>query len=109
MILYINSTAHENVTFMLDNGGKTITKTFIIGSHSGHKIVKKLEEFLKSKIKDGLATPAAGGFKIQEIVVNTGPGSFVGTRVGVTIAQALAMVWDVPVKYLENEEFQKQA
>ena len=102
MILYINSTAHENVTFMLDNAGKTITKTFIIGSHSGHKIVKKLEEFLKSKIKDER-------FKIQEIVVNTGPGSFVDTRVGVTIAQALAMVWNVPVKYLENEEFQKVA
>jgi tRNA A37 threonylcarbamoyladenosine modification protein TsaB len=102
MILYINSTAHENVTFMLNTDGKTITKTFIIGSHSGHKIVKKLEEFLKSKIKDER-------FKIQEIVVNSGPGSFVGTRVGVTIAQALAMVWNVPVKYLENEEFQKVA
>lgn len=101
MILYINSTNHETVTFKL-NGEDTVTsKTYIIGSHSGHKIIKKLEEFLKSKIKDKK-------FKITKLVVNTGPGSFVGTRVGVTIAEALSMVWKVPVQYLENEKFSKE-
>lgn len=102
MILYINSTNHETVTFKL-NGEDTVTsKTYIIGSHSGHKIIKKLEEFLLSKIKDKKV-------KITKLVVNTGPGSFVGTRVGVTIGQALALAWNLPVKYLVNEKFIKLA
>ena len=35
--------------------------------------------------------------EIEEIVVNTGPGSFTGTRVGVAIANALGFGLDVKV------------
>lgn len=41
-----------------------------------------------------------GGYKLQdvkEIKVNTGPGSFVGLRVGVTIANTLAFLLNIPV------------
>jgi tRNA threonylcarbamoyladenosine biosynthesis protein TsaB len=38
-----------------------------------------------------------GNIKIEFVAVGTGPGTFTGTRVGATVAQALAFGWNVPL------------
>jgi len=44
---------------------------------------------------------------ITEIEVNTGPGSFTGLRVGVSVANTLGWVLDIPVngKYIKSGDF----
>ena len=42
---------------------------------------------------------------IDLYAVNAGPGSFTGTRVGVTIAKALGLAWGIPVIALSKEKF----
>lgn len=45
--------------------------------------------------------------KIRRIFVNSGPGSFTGTRVGVAIANALSFSLGVPVNNLKNRAYAK--
>ena len=39
---------------------------------------------------------------INEILVITGPGSFTGVRIGVTIAKILAYTLDIPIKQMDS-------
>jgi len=45
--------------------------------------------------------------KIKRIFVNSGPGSFTGTRVGVAIANALSFSLNVPVNNLKLSAYAK--
>ncbi len=45
--------------------------------------------------------------KIKRIFVNSGPGSFTGTRVGVSIANALSFSLNIPVNNLKNRAYAK--
>jgi tRNA A37 threonylcarbamoyladenosine modification protein TsaB len=93
MILYIDTTDFNSVTYVL---GK-IKKTFQANPHESHEVFVHLEKFLKSSKVDKA--------NIKKIVVNKGPGSYTGTRIGVTHALALGLAWNVPVKALDNERF----
>ena len=42
--------------------------------------------------------------EVDEIEVNTGPGSFTGTRVGVAIANALGFALDIPVNGKKSKQ-----
>lgn len=99
MILYINSTDFNKVTFTL-KGESVFSKSYSIDSHESHKMLVCLEEFLKS-VKSKVES-------IKKIIVNKGPGSYTGVRVGVAHAMALGLGWGVPVKALENEKFLKE-
>jgi len=97
MNLFIDTTDFNKVTFAVSDGEKTQKKNYKINPQKSHETINKLDEFLsKSKI------PSA---QIKKIVCNKGPGSYTGTRVGVTIAQAMGFVWKVPIKYLNKSKF----
>jgi hypothetical protein len=116
MILYIDTTDFNQVIFALapssppykggararpglnPGGGFKIKKQiYKIDPHQSHKTLEKLDEFLKiSKY------PISS---IKKIIVNKGPGSYTGVRVGVTHALALGLAWKVPVKAIAKDKF----
>jgi tRNA threonylcarbamoyladenosine biosynthesis protein TsaB len=96
MILYIDSTDFDKVTFALAEG-RAIKKSYKIDSHHSHGILEKLEEFLKYR--------KAKTSDIQKIITNKGPGSFTGTRVGVAHTLALGFALGVPVTFVSTEKF----
>lgn len=96
MILFIDTTEYSSVTFAIKNNRLT-RRSYKIDPHNSHETLQKLDDFLKSsKIKHS---------EIKKIIVNKGPGSFTGVRVGVTHALALGYAWDVPVKALAKDNF----
>ncbi len=98
MILFIDTTNFDAVTYALKNGsGAFFKKTFQTNPHESHEVFGHLEKFLKSSKIDKL--------EIKKIVVNKGPGSYTGTRIGVTHALALGFARNVPVKALDQEKF----
>ena len=120
MTLYIDTTDYNSVTFYLlgdhpelvsgsnkkkEHGfriksGMTHKKSFKIDPHKSHETLGKLEEFIKS-VKCKVES-------IKKIIVNKGPGSFTGTRVGAAHALALSLAWGIPIKALDKEQFDKQ-
>ena len=90
------------MTFGLLSEGKMHRKVFKIDSHKSQETLQKFDEFLKKTKIQNLK------LKITKIIVNKGPGSYTGTRVGVTIGQALSLAWKVPVKFLSADQFSSQ-
>jgi tRNA threonylcarbamoyladenosine biosynthesis protein TsaB len=43
-----------------------------------------------------------GASQIDQIIVNVGPGSFTGIRVGIAFAKGLAMGWEIPLKGMDG-------
>ncbi len=96
MILYIDTTGFDRVTFGLA-GEKLFKKTYKIHPHKSHETLGLLDRFLKAaKIKNTA---------IKKIVVNKGPGSFTGIRVGLAHALALGLALNIPVKAFSKEKF----
>jgi tRNA threonylcarbamoyladenosine biosynthesis protein TsaB len=99
MILFIDSTNFDAVTYAL-TGEKVFQKTFQADPHESHEVLGFLEKFLRlAKVKPG---------EIKKIIVNKGPGSYTGTRIGVTHALALGFAWGVPMEALEQKKFLKK-
>lgn len=97
IILYIDTTDFNKATFAVSDGKKFAKRIFKIDPHKSHETLGLLDKFLKSnKIKHD---------SIKKMVVNKGPGSYTGVRVGVTIAMALGFAWGVPVKALSAADF----
>lgn len=84
---------------------KLLMKSYKIDPHKSNEILTCLESFLlhhKIKLDDGTH------LQVKKIVVNTGPGSFTGTRVGAAHALALSLAWNVPLKTLDKDRFEKE-
>ena len=100
MTLYIDTTDFNAVTFALVGSKKSISKNYKVDPYQSHEILGSLRKFLKSaKIETA---------EIKKIIVNKGPGSFTGTRIGVTHALALSFAWKIPIKPLGKESFLKE-
>lgn len=85
MKLYIDTSDREEITIALDN------ETFTSSSkkEKTQKLLTFIDEILRKKkltVKD-----------LTEIKVSTGPGSFTGLKVGVSVAQALGFSLKIPV------------
>lgn len=84
MILTIDSTNREKIIVTL--GGDKIIEEQKLGSQILLPMIVKILKKQKAAMTD-----------ISEIKVNTGPGSFTGTRVGVAVANALGFALNIPV------------
>lgn len=87
MTLFIDTSKRDEVKVQLDLDGKVYKKTK--KNIQSQNVLKLIRELLKSK-KIKLS-------QISEIKVNTGPGSFTGLRVGVSVANALGFSLKTPV------------
>lgn len=114
MILYIDTTDFNKATFVLSDGKEVQKKSYKIDPHKSHETLAKLAEFLKlAKAKPSpvrllrISSPKGRGgeHRIKKIVVNKGPGSYTGTRVGAAIAQALGLGLNAPVKFAGKKRF----
>lgn len=93
MILYIDtrggSTAKDQkvVTVALKEGGKIVTSLSEENEYGSQILLPLIIKLLKPR-----------GFDILEgIEVEEGPGSFIGLRVGASVAQALGFALNIPV------------
>lgn len=95
-ILYIDTTNNQEVTVSINNNPKTTitTSTKLLRAQAVLPTMEKL--FIKNRLslKD-----------ITAIKVNTGPGSYTGIRVGLSVANALAYSLGIKVngKNIETE------
>lgn len=101
MTLFIDTTDFNSVMFVLVGAG-VFKKIYKIDPHKSHETLDKLAGFLKlSKIRQPQ-------LQIQKIIVNKGPGSFTGVRVGAAHALALGLAWKVPMKALPKPKFDQE-
>lgn len=89
MTLYINTTNFESVHFALINKDSVIEFFKQLKFNENYQTLELLEAFLK-KQKTTIK-------QIKQIVVCSGPGSFTGIRVGVSMAMAMGFALDIPV------------
>lgn len=88
MKLIIDTTLPNMATFSVRETGASQSYEFERGHND--RTLTYLAAFLKTyKIKPT---------DIKKIQAFSGPGSYTGVRVGVTIAQALGFAWNVPVQ-----------
>lgn len=107
MTLYVNTTEFEAVEFALISEGrpgsqprisiKTFKKT--LAFNENFRTLELLERFLRrSKV------PLK---KIDRIIVCSGPGSFTGIRVGISMTQALSFARGIPLVAIPKEKVPK--
>lgn len=100
MTLLIDTRQANSVKFLLSAEKKAqrrpIYKMFKLPPGGNHQTVALLDKFLRNKkIKTG---------SIKTITAYSGPGSFNGIRIGLSIAQALGLAWNVPIKIIPAGE-----
>ncbi|MCL5675857.1 MAG: tRNA (adenosine(37)-N6)-threonylcarbamoyltransferase complex dimerization subunit type 1 TsaB [Patescibacteria group bacterium] len=95
-ILYIDTTDNQKVTVSINHD----TKKTLIESAKLLKAQAVLPAIVKLLKKHKLKLKELTGIK-----VNTGPGSYTGIRVGLSVANALGYALDIPVngKKMETE------
>ncbi len=88
-ILIIDTSSNERIIVGLGIDGKEFKKEQKIDQNKAQVVLPMIEKILKKqklKLSD-----------INSIEVDTGPGSFTGLRVGISIANALSYALKIPV------------
>lgn len=89
MILKIDTTKRDEVTISLFDQKTKKTDKIVAKQFGSQLLLPAIIKILK-KNRKGLTD-------IDQVEVETGPGSFTGTRVGVSVANALGFALDIPV------------
>jgi len=98
MTLYINTTAHDEITIALKEGEKiVIQKKISAPRQQAEKLIPAIDKLLKTK-RIKLSA-------LKKIIVANQGGSFTSLRIGVLTANALAYALKIPV---ESEPKTKQ-
>ncbi len=95
-ILFIDTSDNKIVKVGLEIDGKKNELVIPLDKRKAQAVLPMIDELLKKQdlsLRD-----------IRAIEVNPGPGSFIGVRVGVTIANALGFLLKVPVNKKEVGE-----
>ncbi|MDO8460999.1 MAG: L-threonylcarbamoyladenylate synthase [bacterium] len=87
-ILFIDTSDNKKIEVALEISGKRFNKREKIGRQKAQIVLPLIQELLK---KHKLKLIDLNGIK-----VNTGPGSFMGIRVGIAIANALSFALKIP-------------
>ena len=90
MRLYIDTTDRAHCVVQLLDGD------LVVGALE-QSVAKGHDQLLLLSIDQLLTEQGATLRGLQSIEVNTGPGSFTGTRVGVAVANALGLALNIPV------------
>jgi tRNA threonylcarbamoyladenosine biosynthesis protein TsaB len=88
-ILSIDTSSNKQISVSLEMDGKTSSITedaTVLRSEAALPVIEKLLK--KSNLKVN---------QLDEIMVNKGPGSYTGLRVGIAIANALGFLLNLPV------------
>lgn len=89
IVVIIDTSSNQEITVGIRVDGKEYIKKEKIGKQKAQVVLPLIEQLLKEhklKLSD-----------INAINVNTGPGSFTGLRVGISIANALSYALNIPV------------
>ena len=89
MILFIDTSEFNALTFAIINGATVKISSSEVAFNENYKTNLLLEKFLKHQKVDMR--------ELKKIIVCSGPGSFTGIRVGVSLAQALGFALNIPV------------
>jgi tRNA A37 threonylcarbamoyladenosine modification protein TsaB len=81
--LYLDTTTKENRLQLISGGRIIALHTFIADNNSDSQLLAEFDKFLKA---NNLHLD-----QIDTLIVNLGPGSFTGTRNGITLANSLKM------------------
>ena len=90
MILKINTVNKDEVIVDLEDKTKKKNVSLIQRQKLGSQALLPLIAKILKKTKTDFS-------EISAVEVNPGPGSFTGTRVGVTVANVLGFILDIPV------------
>lgn len=94
MFLIIDTTDKE-CRVAIDDGRNIESQKWLWQKDTATEVLENIQKLLKKrhkKIED-----------IRAIIVNQGPGSYTGTRVGITIANTLGWALRIPVSGYTNE------
>jgi len=96
-VLFIDTSSNKEITVSLTIEEKEYTKKKTIGIQKAQIVLPLIDQLLTEytlKLSD-----------ITSINVHTGPGSFTGIRVGVSIANALGFALGIPINGKKVGEF----
>ena len=105
MILHINTKDQKIISVSLKENGKQVASLSEENEYGSQVLLPLIVKLLRMH-KPGLSTQFQTGFgKLEGIEVETGPGSFTGIRVGVSVANSLGFALNIPVnsKKFETE------
>lgn len=95
LCLYINTKDRKTIEVALKKDKKVIADLSEENEYGSQVLLPLIEKLLKSQKLD---------YKdLEEIEVETGPGSFTGIRVGVSVANALGFSLKIPVNGKKTE------
>ncbi len=89
MLLALDTSTHRASLALCQNGELLAEYTWDVGASHSVELLRRLEWLLKER---GLALS-----QVAAVAAATGPGSFTGVRVAVTVAKALAFSLNVPL------------
>ncbi len=98
-LLYINTSEFHKLKSALISDTEAVLFEAELGFNESYKTLNLIQKFLaKQKVKLN---------QLNKIIVCSGPGSFTGIRVGVSLAQALGLGLNIPVVAIPKSKIPK--